>query len=112
MLASALLLFTLAILLGVYLLSFILQDKPTPKKIVFIHGPLATIALVILIIYAFFHNPTPLISIILFVLAALGGLMLIYRDLTGKSLPKWMAIGHGATATLGYIFLIYFMFFK
>jgi len=110
MLILAIAFFTLAATLGIYLLSFVLQDKDTPKGVAFIHGPLAATGLIILVIYAFFHTPAPIVSIILFILAALGGFMLIYRDLTGKSVPKWLAIGHGITATVGFIFLIVFTF--
>jgi len=110
MLILAIAFFTLAATLGVYLLSFVLQDKDTPKGVVFVHGPLASIGLIILVIYAFFHTPAPIVSIILLILAALGGFMLIYRDLTGRSVPKWLAIGHGITATVGFIFLIVFTF--
>lgn len=112
MLSIAILFFSLAALLGLYLLSFVLQNKNTPKGIAFIHGPLAGIGLIILIIYAFFNTPSPIVSITLFVLAALGGIMLIYRDLTGKAIPKWMAVGHGLTAIVAFIFLIYFTFFR
>src|SRR5437016_176609 len=111
MLILAIIMFGLAAVLGFYLLSFILQNKNTPKGVAFTHGPLAGFALILLIIYALLHHPAPLISIILFVLAALGGVMLIYRDLTGKSLPKWMAVGHGLTAVAGFIILIIFAFF-
>lgn len=101
--------FILAGLLGMYLLSYILQNKNTPKGVAFTHGPLAAIGLIILIIYAFIHSPSPIISIILFVLAAFGGLMLIVRDITGKSIPKWMAVGHGLVALIGLGFLIYYV---
>ena len=111
MLITAIILFALAALLGLYLLSFVLRDKNTPKGIAFIHGPVAAAGLIILIIYALFNSPSPIVSIILFILAALGGIMLFYRDITGKSLPKWMAIGHGVTAVVAFILLIVFTFF-
>lgn len=110
MLITAIILFSIAALLGFYLLSFVLKNKNTPKGIAFIHGPLAATGLIILIIYAFFNSPSPIVSIILFALAAMGGIMLIYRDLTGKSVPKWMAIGHGLTAVIAFIFLLIFTF--
>ncbi|MFZ2315033.1 MAG: hypothetical protein WAW86_05165 [Gammaproteobacteria bacterium] len=112
MLMTAIVFFALAALLGLYLLSFVLQNINTPKGVAFTHGPLAATGLIILIIYAFFHNPSPIISIIIFVLAALGGIMLLFRDITGKSIPKWMAIGHGLTAIVGFVFLIIFTFFS
>lgn len=101
--------FAVAALLGFYLLSFVLQNKETPKGIAFIHGPLAAIGLLILIVYAVVNQPAPIISIIIFTLAALGGFILIFKDLTGKPIPKWLALGHGITAVVGFLFLIYFM---
>lgn len=110
MLITAILFFAVAAMLGIYLLSFVLQNKETPKAIAFTHGPLAVTGLVILIIYAFLYSPKPIISIVIFTLAALGGLMLIFKDITGKPIPKWMAIGHGITAIIGFLFLLVFAF--
>lgn len=89
MLILAIVLFAIAALLGFYLLTFVLQNKNTPKGVAFTHGPLAAMGL-----------------------AALGGFSLIYRDLTGSPLPKWLAIGHGLTALIAFIFLIIFAFVK
>lgn len=110
MLLAIIVLFALAALLGIYLLSFVMQNKNTPKGVAFTHGPLAALALIILIIYACLYSPAPWISIILFVLAALGGFMLISRDILGYGVPKWMALGHGLTAILAFILLLYFVF--
>lgn len=112
MLIIAIIFFALAAFLGLFLLFYVLTNKNTPKGVAFIHGPLAAIGLVILIIYAFLNQSSPMVSIILFVLAALGGMTLIYRDLSGKPLPKWLAIGHALTAIVGFIFLIIFTFFR
>ncbi len=111
MLILAIAFFALAAALGVYLLSFVLQEKETPKGVAFIHGPLAAVGLLIIIVYAFFHTPAPIVSIVLFVMAAMGGSFLIYRDLTGQVVPKWMAIGHGLIATVGFIFLLVFTYY-
>jgi hypothetical protein len=108
MLITAIIFFALAALLGFYLLTFILQNKETPKGVAFTHGPLAAIGLIMLLIYAMLYRPIPIVSIVIFVLAALGGFMLMYRDITGKSVPKWMAIGHGLAAIAGFIFLLIF----
>jgi hypothetical protein len=109
MLMSAFGFFVLAALLGIYLLSFILTNKNTPKGVAITHGILASIAMILLILYPFFYSPAPLTSIILFLFALVGGLTLIYRDLTGKTLPKWLALGHGITAVIGLLMLILFM---
>lgn len=111
MLTTAIVLFALAALLGLYLLSYVLRDKQPPKAIAFIHGPVATTGLVLLIIYSFYNASSPWASIILFALAAMGGLMLFYKDLTGQKVPKALAIGHGLTAIVAFIFLIKFAFY-
>lgn len=112
MLLVALGLFAIAALLGLYLLTFILQNKNTPKGVAFTHGPLAATGLIILIIYALLYSPAPIISIVIFVLAALGGFMLIFKDITGKPIPKWLALGHGITAVISFIFLVMFIFYQ
>jgi hypothetical protein len=110
MLIMAIVLFAFAALLGLYLLSYVLRDKETPKAVAFIHGPVAATGLILLIIYAYYHSPSPWVSIILFALAAMGGLMLIYKDLTGHPVPKALALGHGITAIVAFIFLLKFVF--
>jgi hypothetical protein len=102
-------LFAAAALLGVYLLTLVLTGKETQKAVTFTHGIFAATALVLLVIYAFRHNPAPVESVILFVLAALGGFVLVYKDLTGKKIPKWLAVAHGLIAVAGFIFLIVFI---
>lgn len=111
MLYVAITFFLLAALLGMYLLSFVLQHKNTPKGVAFTHGPLAGTGLIILIIYALLYKPAPIISLVSFIIAALGGIVLISRDILGKSIPIWLAIGHGLIAIAGFIFLSYFIFF-
>jgi hypothetical protein len=104
-------LFALGALLGMYLLALVLQKKETPKFVSFIHGGFVAAALVLLIIYSTKH-PGLTESIVLFVVAAAGGLVLITRDLTGKSLPRWLALGHGLIAVTGFIFLLVSAFAK
>lgn len=102
--------FSLAAILGMFLLSYILRNKPTPKGVAFIHGPFAAVGIILLIIYSIDHAPKPIESIILFIIAAVGGTILIYRDLTGNTIPKWLAIGHGLIAVVGFSFLLLFAF--
>lgn len=112
MLYSALGFFALAAVLGLYLLTLVLANKETPKSIAMIHGFFAVIGITLLIIYPFFYSPAPITSLVLFIFAAMGGLTLIYKDLTGKPLPKWLALGHGLTAIIGFILLAVFIFTK
>ena len=103
-------LFALGALVGMYLLALVLQKKETPKFVAFIHGALVATALVLLICYAYRYTPGPMESIIAFVIAAVGGLTLIVRDVTKKPLPKWLALGHGIIAVIGFILLLMYVF--
>lgn len=106
----AIVFFVLAALLGVYLLTYVIQKKNTPKAIAFIHGPLGAIGIIILLIYAILYTPKPIVSLIIFIIAACGGFLLIYRDITGKSVPRWLALLHGIIVVIGFVFLLIFIF--
>lgn len=103
--------FALAAILGMILLSYVLREKETPKGVVFTHGPLAAIGLILLIIYTV-NQPGPVESIVLFTIAALGGVVMLVKDLSGKKIPKWLAVLHGLLAVSGFIFLLVFAFTK
>ena len=111
MIYTAIAFFALAAILGMILLSYVLKEKETPKGVVFTHGPLAATGLVLLIIYTV-NQPGPVESIVLFTIAALGGIVMLMRDLSGKKIPKWLAVLHGLIAVSGFIFLLVFAFTK
>src|SRR5215212_3589623 len=90
--------FALAAIMGMILISYVLKSKETPKGIMVVHGFLAVIGLALLLYYTFSNKPGPLESAVLFVIAALGGIILAIRDITGKSVPKWLAVVHGVVA--------------
>jgi hypothetical protein len=102
-------LFSIGALAGIYLLTVVLQNKQTPKFVSLIHGGCVVIAFTMLIMYSL-EKPGPVESIVLFAMAALGGLVLIYRDLAGKPIPKWLAITHGLLAVTGFSFLLAYVF--
>lgn len=103
-------LFSLAALLGLILISYVLRSKETPKAAVFAHGVMAAAGLVLLLLYVLDNGPGPWESLILFVLAATGGFYMFYRDLTGRPIPKWLAVGHGLLAVTGFVLLLVFTF--
>lgn len=108
MITAIIISFGCTILLGMVLLSYVLRDKPIPKAIAFIHGPLAVLSLILLIVYNFL-NLTPLIVVtVMFIVAAFGGFFLIYRDMRGKRIPKGVAILHGVLAIVSFILLLIF----
>lgn len=105
-------LFGIGAVIGIYLLALILQNKETPKSIAFIHGIFVVVAFIMLIIYAFRHPPGPLECIVLFTIAVAGGVVVIHRDITGKGIPKWLAVTHGVIAVAGFIFLLVYTFIR
>jgi hypothetical protein len=109
MIPTAIGFFALAAILGMLLLGFVLKGKHTPKAIVFTHGPLAAIGLLLLVIYCI-SAPGPMESMILFLVAAAGGIIMVVRDLMGKTIPKWLAVVHGLVAAAGLVFLLIFQF--
>jgi hypothetical protein len=110
MITAAIGFLALSAILGMILLSFVLKGKHTPKALAFTHGPLAVVGIVLLIIYCVKHNPSPVESLILFIIAATGGFILITRDLMGKTIPKWLAVVHGLVAVVGFLWLLMFRF--
>jgi hypothetical protein len=110
MITAAIAILSLAAVLGMTLLGFVLADKSTPKAVVFTHGPLAAAGLVLLIIYCFKQSPSPVEAIIAFAIAAVMGIVLVYKDLTGKKIPKALAVIHGLVAVAGFTLLLLFAF--
>ena len=97
-------------ILGMYLLSLVLRSKTTPNAVAIIHGLLAVTAIILLVVYSLGHETEIWEIIIVLLIAATGGIIMGYRDITGQSVPKWLAIVHGLIAVVGFILLLYFAF--
>lgn len=110
MIVASIICFALAAVFGIILLTYVLSNKETPKAIAFIHGGFAATALVLLIIHALQHMDDTLWIAGLFVVVALVGFYMLSRDLTGKLIPKAVAIIHGLVAATGLLALIYLVF--
>ena len=101
-------LFAVAAVFGITLLIPVLQGKNPSRTFVFIHGGIAAVALVMLLLQYFKEGSTvPQISLILFVVAALGGFVLFARDLQAKPIPKGLALIHAAAAVVAFLILVY-----
>lgn len=113
MLSIAVVLFVIAAFFGLYVLLAILQNRSTPKGAVFTHGPLAALALILVLIYMFMgpghREPLLVTSVVLFVIAALGGLTLFTIDMSKKPIPKLIAVLHPIIAVIALITLIIYM---
>jgi hypothetical protein len=105
MILAAIILFSLAAVLGIILLSYFFRKIETPKSLAFIHGPLAAIGLVLLIINAI-GTGEYIIPIVIFVIAAILGSITLMKDLFGKSVPIALPVFHGLLAVTGYLILV------
>lgn len=107
-------LFAGAAIMGLIIATAIFTNKPaTPKPAVVAHGLFGATALVLLIVYMI-NNPEnyPQISLILFVVAALGGFILVYNDLAKKSPgPKGLVVVHALVAVTAFVLLLAFVLF-
>ena len=102
------LLFAVAAAFGVSLIIPVLQGRTPARALVFTHGGIAALALVLLVVQ-FFNNPgtVPQWSVILFVVAALGGFVLFAHDLQKKVIPKPLALIHAGAAVIAFLILLF-----
>ena len=109
MLTIAIFLFIMAAIFGAVILLAIFQKSKTPTPIVYIHGSIALVALLMLIAgVVTAEKPSILLiaSLCIFILAALGGLTMLSLDIRKKPIPKAMALLHPAAALTALALLI------
>ena len=99
-------LFVVTACFGIYLISHVLRDKKAPRNSMFIHGFFAASAISLLLIYTIKQGGSLFAPLIIFLLAAGGGGIMLWMDLTGQKVPKWLAIGHGLIAATGLAVLL------
>ena len=111
MLYLSIILFALAAMLGLAILVNWLSNKNAAKGVIYSHGAIAAIALVLVILYAV-ENPEsfPKAAIILFVLAAIGGFYMFFYNLKTKLRPTRIALLHALLAIAGFVLLLVFSF--
>lgn len=101
-------LFAIAAVFGLTLIIPVLQGKTPSRAFVFIHGGLAAVALILLIVrYVNEAEAVPVISLVLFVVAALGGFVLFGNDLQKKPIPKALAVVHASAAVVAFLILLF-----
>ena len=111
MLYASIVLFALAAVMGIILISAIIGKKETPKAVAIIHGLLAASGLIVLLLFAIDNaDNTPKLALGFFGVAALGGFYLFYRDLKGKAGPVALALLHAGLAVTGFGILLFFAF--
>jgi FtsH-binding integral membrane protein len=110
MLITSIVLFALAAVVGLVLINQLMKGS-TNKTVAVAHGVLAAAALGILIYFAATaEGSSPVASIVLFVVAALGGFVLFFRDLMGKPGPIALAFVHAGAAVVAFVLLLSFAF--
>jgi hypothetical protein len=112
MLYTTIILFAVAAAIGLFLLKDWINKRTPSRVAVYIHGGIAATGLVLLLIYAF-QNPTnyPQVSLILFVVGAVGGFYLFYTDVVKKQpAPNGVALIHALVAVGAFVTLLLFVF--
>ncbi len=121
MLYAILILFAVAALGGIVLASFALRGKMPPMALAVLHGLLAVAGFALLLTSLAQASPGgasatggesgtpvwPIISVILFAIAALGGLVLFAGfHVRGKKLPGGLVAVHALVAVAGFAFFL------
>lgn len=108
MLKIAAVLFALAAVGGIVLAALHFKKKNAPTGLALLHGLLAAAGLVLFIIAAL---SVPLaesgkISLVLFIVAALGGFVLFAMHLKKRTLPSGVIVIHGLVAVVAFLLLL------
>jgi hypothetical protein len=108
MLAYSVILFAVAALFGLYLISKVFGGQLPPWLPVILHGLFAASGLLILLYAAFVARPAPgavTIAAVLLLIAALGGFILFSFQLRKQVPPKPLAAVHALAAVAGFLTL-------
>ncbi len=108
MLFLSVILFAVAALGGLVLGILGFRQRDLPMWLSLIHGAVAAGGLITLILGAVQGNAglLPIISLILFLIAALGGFVLFFYHLRQKPHPKGLIVIHALAAVIAFILLL------
>lgn len=111
MLITTIILFALAAVLGLILITNVFKEEETPKAVVYSHGAAAAGGLVLLLI-AYMNQGDSLLmtSLLVFIVAALGGFVMFGKDISDGSIPKWLSVVHALAAVAGFALLLVAVF--
>ena len=108
MITLSIILFAAAALVGLTIAIRIYQNKNTPLPVSLLHGFFAVAGITMLIIYVSQRQQHSLVTnIVLFSIAATGGIFLFVRDMLRKTLPKPVIIAHAGIALLSFAILLF-----
>jgi len=85
-----------------------LKNKNAPIPLALLHGLLAAVGLILLIIAVVQMSSAGLVGVALaiFIIAALGGLVLFAIHLRKRPLPNGLIVIHGLVAVIAFIVLV------
>jgi hypothetical protein len=108
MLTWTIILFAVAAVGGVTLAALRLRERPLPMPLALVHGAVAAIALVMLLVVALGPAGTGLArgALVVFVIAALGGFYLFSFHVRGRKLPIPVVVIHGLVAVAAFVTLL------
>lgn len=104
----ALILFGAAAAGGLVLAGLRFSGRPYPPlSLALVHGALAVAGLIALIAgMGSVAGDTPKVALVLFVLAAAGGLGLFFHHLRHIALPRWLVVVHALVAVGAFLLLL------
>lgn len=108
MIATSIVLFLVAAVVGIYMAARIFGGKVPPWAAVILHGALAASGLLVLL-YSLYIGPQPTTLMIgagLLVVAALGGFFMFSFQLQNQAPPKAVVVVHALAAVLGVVCLL------
>src|SRR5436190_15970973 len=99
MLYLSIALFALAAVLGLIILVSWLQKKNASRAVIYSHGIVAAAALVLVVFFSIQNSENfPRLSLTLFIVSALAGFYMFFRDLNNKMSPIVLAFVHALVA--------------
>src|SRR5512134_3419813 len=110
MLVGAIVAFVLAAGGGLIMLTMLLKDRQPPRIITVVHGLAALTGIGLLVAYIVNSiGDRPTTSLIIFIIAALGGLTILALDLQKRRIPRGLLVLHPLIAAIGLVLLIIFV---
>src|SRR4051812_29440447 len=108
MLVVSVILFAVAALGGLVLGVLGLRQKDLPMLLSLIHGVVAAAGLITLILAVVQGNvgTLPIVALVLFIIAALGGFVLFSYHLRKKPHPKGLIVIHALAAVVAFVLLL------
>ncbi|OJY53806.1 MAG: hypothetical protein BGO90_02820, partial [Legionella sp. 40-6] len=105
MLNGALILLLIGVVFGIGILISLVESKPLNKTLLYLHGVVVFTAIGLMAVYLLLFSTSPLLlaSLMLLIMAAIGGFTLFILGKKGRPIPIWLTIIHPLLAMMGVI---------